>query len=77
MLVVMAGLVPAIYVLRSRKDVDARHRAGHDKLIDRAFYSAAVFAGLPIAAFTRGITCSAISCIERLASAGSTQSRPA
>jgi hypothetical protein len=34
-------------------------------------------ADLPIAAFTRGITCSAISCIERLASAGSTQSMPA
>jgi hypothetical protein len=29
--VVMAGLVPAIHVLpRGTKDVDARHRAGHD-----------------------------------------------
>jgi hypothetical protein len=29
---VMAGLVPAIHVLvmKSRKDVDARHKAGHD-----------------------------------------------
>jgi hypothetical protein len=27
---VMAGLVPAIHVLRRLKDVDARHRAGHD-----------------------------------------------
>jgi hypothetical protein len=28
---VMAGLVPAIHVFsQSRKDVDARHRAGHD-----------------------------------------------
>jgi hypothetical protein len=28
---VMAGLVPAIHVLRDiRKDVDARHKAGHD-----------------------------------------------
>ena len=30
----MAGLVPAIHVfdlLKSRKDVDARHRAGHDE----------------------------------------------
>jgi hypothetical protein len=28
---VMAGLVPAIHVLRSeKKDVDARHKAGHD-----------------------------------------------
>ncbi len=28
----MAGLVPAIhaYFLQSRKDVDARHKAGHD-----------------------------------------------
>ena len=34
----------------------------------RADYSAAVFASLPIAALTRGITSSAISCIERRAS---------
>jgi hypothetical protein len=28
---VMAGLVPAIHVLRQgKKDVDARHKAGHD-----------------------------------------------
>jgi hypothetical protein len=27
---VMAGLVPAIHVLLSTKDVDARHKAGHD-----------------------------------------------
>jgi len=27
---VMAGLVPAIYVLIFGKDVDARHKAGHD-----------------------------------------------
>src|SRR5207245_2523893 len=40
-------------------------------------YSAAVFAGFLIAALTRGITSSAISCMERLASAGSTQSMPA
>jgi hypothetical protein len=30
---VMAGLVPAIHVLeKERKDVDARHKAGHDGL---------------------------------------------
>jgi hypothetical protein len=31
---VMAGLVPAIHVflLSERKDVDARHKAGHDEL---------------------------------------------
>ena len=31
-LFVMAGLVPAIHVLNwaSEKDVDARHKAGHD-----------------------------------------------
>jgi hypothetical protein len=30
--VVMAGLVPAIHVLAaSKKDVDARHKAGHDE----------------------------------------------
>jgi NAD(P)-dependent dehydrogenase (short-subunit alcohol dehydrogenase family) len=34
-------------------------------------------ADLPIAAFTRGMTSSAINCIERLLSAGSTQSMPA
>jgi hypothetical protein len=27
---VMAGLVPAIHVLAAKKDVDARHKAGHD-----------------------------------------------
>jgi hypothetical protein len=36
----MAGLVPAIHDLRSfdqvRKDVDARHKAGHDELADLA-----------------------------------------
>ena len=37
----------------------------------------AAAADLPIAAFTRGITSSAINCIERLLSAGSTQSMPA
>jgi len=30
-LAVMAGLVPAIHVLLLRKDVDARHKAGHDE----------------------------------------------
>jgi hypothetical protein len=32
MIFVMAGLVPAIHVfsLRRKKDVDARHKAGHD-----------------------------------------------
>ncbi len=30
---VMAGLVPAIHVLASSmKDVDARHKAGHDEI---------------------------------------------
>jgi hypothetical protein len=28
----MAGLVPAIHVLAQKKDVDARHEAGHDEL---------------------------------------------
>jgi len=30
----MAGLVPAIHVFlsKARKDVDARHKAGHDEL---------------------------------------------
>jgi hypothetical protein len=27
---VMAGLDPAIHVLATKKDVDARHKAGHD-----------------------------------------------
>jgi hypothetical protein len=32
----MAGLVPAIHVLfcRMKKDVDARHKAGHDEWSD-------------------------------------------
>ncbi len=33
-LVVMAGLVPAIHAFNLLKDVDARHKAGHD---DRGF----------------------------------------
>jgi hypothetical protein len=35
---VMAGLVPAIHVLQAlnKKDVDARHKAGHDELEQRA-----------------------------------------
>ena len=37
----------------------------------------AAAADVPIAAFTRGMTSSAINCIERLLSAGSTQSIPA
>jgi hypothetical protein len=28
----MAGLVPAIHVLSARKNVDARHEAGHDEV---------------------------------------------
>jgi hypothetical protein len=27
----MAGFVPAIHVLAPKKDVDARHEAGHDE----------------------------------------------
>jgi hypothetical protein len=27
----MAGLVPAIHVFLRKKDVDARHKAGHDE----------------------------------------------
>jgi hypothetical protein len=27
----MAGLVPAIHVFESKKDVDAWHKAGHDE----------------------------------------------
>jgi hypothetical protein len=27
----MAGLVPAIHVLATKKNVDARHKAGHDE----------------------------------------------
>jgi 3-(3-hydroxy-phenyl)propionate hydroxylase len=40
-------------------------------------HSAAALAVLPIAALTRGMTSSAISCIERLARVGSVQSMPA
>jgi hypothetical protein len=34
----MAGLVPAIHVLllRPQKDVDARHKAGHDEINEKA-----------------------------------------
>jgi hypothetical protein len=35
---VMAGLVPAIHVFgpATKKDVDARHKAGHDESLARA-----------------------------------------
>ena len=44
-LLVMAGLVPAIHVFGAvrKKDVDARHKAGHD---GRENYSAALLAAL-------------------------------
>jgi hypothetical protein len=45
--------------------------------IQAADYRHAAAADLPIAALTRGMTSSAINCIERLLSAGSTQSMPA
>jgi hypothetical protein len=36
LVVVMAGLVPAIHVFgRKKQDVDARHKAGHDASRDR------------------------------------------
>jgi hypothetical protein len=44
---VMAGLVPAIHVLLSmcRKDVDARHKAGHDeKSKAKTYLAGAAFA---------------------------------
>ena len=53
------------------KKMDARVKPAHDPVTHAAA------ADLPIAAFTRGMTSSAISCIERLLSAGSTQSIPA
>jgi hypothetical protein len=45
---VMAGLVPAIHVfpLEWSKDVDARHKAGHDEFRQKAF--------IPLAAFESG-----------------------
>ena len=46
-------------------------------LVTSPLTNQAAAADLPIAAFTRGMTSSAINCIERLASAGSTQSMPA
>jgi hypothetical protein len=30
----MAGLVPAIHVLAAKKDVDVRHKAGHDGMVE-------------------------------------------
>ena len=54
------------------------HHARFDStgVVNALSYHAAA-ADLPIAAFTRGMTSSAINCIERLLSAGSTQSMPA
>ena len=46
-------------------------------LVTSALTNQAAAADLPIAAFTRGMTSSAINCIERLLSAGSAQSIPA
>jgi hypothetical protein len=46
-------------------------------LVTSRLTNQAAAADLPIAAFTRGMTSSAINCIERLLSAGSAQSIPA
>jgi hypothetical protein len=40
-LIVMAGLVPGIHVLLQIKNVDARHKAGHDGEKIRALSAAA------------------------------------
>ena len=44
-MIVMAGLVPAIHVFGFAKDVDARHKAGHDALYF-LFFSCSVMIGL-------------------------------
>src|SRR5690349_3298861 len=85
-----AGLGRAIAVARGREGYDlalteldaairrgigyGSHSAGRRRA-DRSLSYAA--ADLPIAALTRGMTCSAMSWIERLAIAGSAQSIPA
>jgi hypothetical protein len=63
----------ANHVGMARRVVEGRTFAHPTEL--RCGYAAA--ADLPIAAFTRGMTSSAINCMERLLSAGSTQSIPA
>ena len=64
---------------RTRRSSRRKRRrvAGTNGESHSAALVAMALALLPIAALTRGITCSAISCIERLASCGSTQSMPA
>jgi hypothetical protein len=52
-------------------------RSGHPLPASRGEGDHAAAADLPIAALTRGMTSSAINCMERLFSAGSTQSMPA
>ncbi len=59
----MAGTSPAMTTWVSAPRFEKSHHAAT--------------ADLPIAALTRGMTSSAINCIERLLSAGSTQSMPA
>ena len=66
-----------IYLAEPGGRLGHRAYAGGGRWADCDVTCHAAAADLPIAAFTRGITSSAISCIERLLSAGSTQSMPA
>ena len=79
----MAGLVPAIHVsIEAQKTWMPATSAGMTERVinltgTRLDADHAATADLPMAALTRGMTSSAINCIERLLSAGSTQSMPA
>jgi hypothetical protein len=79
-----AGLIKVAgsYVVARRKEpqrdlatqsgTSSRHRRGSE-----ALKSAHALTSARMAALTRGMTCSALSCMERLASSGDTQSIPA
>ena len=74
----MRGLDPRIHVfLRSALQQRKTWMAGTSQAMTKTESVRYAAADLPIAAFTRGITCSAISVIDRFVSSGSTQSMPA
>jgi hypothetical protein len=81
--VASACLVPAIHVFLylGTKDVDARHKAGHDEFSYRGpgprKAKIGSFAYFPIPALTRGKTFSAIRIIDWRPSSRSFQSLPA
>jgi hypothetical protein len=67
---VMAGLVPAIHVFpwaSAKKDVDARHKAGHDDLVGAGEVKEEPYPTSPFIAFTGALSGNTVSASTRSA----------